>query len=95
MDGERWFGVYRATFFVALLIATIVRLYVVSGFLPELVDRASGRFLGGFDLDLWTARLGSAAMVLTLAAGCRHRGEPGCPRFRTLGEVRARPSADG
>lgn len=69
MDGERWFGVYRVTFFVALLFATMVRLYFVLGFPPELADRGSGRFLGDFAVNLWMARLGSAAWILVLAAG--------------------------
>lgn len=69
MDGERWFRVYRVIFFVALFVTTIVRLYFVLGFPPELADRVGGRFLSGFDLNLWTARLGSVALVLTLAAG--------------------------
>jgi hypothetical protein len=69
MDGERWFRAYRGTFFVALLVTTLVRLYFTLGFPPELADRGSGRFLSGFDVNLWAARLGSVAWVLTLAAG--------------------------
>ena len=69
MDGQRWVRVYRLVFFVALFVTTIVRLYFVLGFPSELADRVRGRFLTGFDLNLWTARLGSVAFVLTVAAG--------------------------
>ncbi len=48
-------------FFVALLITTLVRVYFVLGFPPELADRGSNRLLGGVDINLWTARLGSVA----------------------------------
>ena len=67
MDGKGWFRAYRLTFYLALFVWTVVRLYLVSGFGPELADRARGR-LGGFDVNRWLMRIGSAAFVLTLAA---------------------------
>lgn len=95
MDGERWFRVYRATFFVALLVTTLVRLYFVLGFPPELADRGSGRFLGGFDVNLWAARLGSVAWVLTLAAGAAVVVSLASRTYRKLDEGRVHPPING
>ena len=68
LDGQAWFRAYRITFYLALFVTGVVRLYFISGFGPELVDRVSARLLSGFSLNLWVARIGSAAFVLTLAA---------------------------
>jgi hypothetical protein len=91
IDGERWFRVYRAAFFVALFVATLVRVYFLLGFPPELASRGEDRFLRGFDVNLWASRLGSVAYVLTVAAAAAVVVSLATRTYRRLGERQADP----
>jgi hypothetical protein len=88
MAGESWLRTYRITFYLALFVTVLVRLYFISGFGPELVGHigaltGSGR---GFDLDLWLVRIGSAAFVLAVASAAAIVVCLGVRAYGTLGE---------
>lgn len=86
MDGERWVRWYRTVFFVALLAYVLVEIYFRAGFPVELANRARGPI----DFNLWIARVGSVAWIITVGAGVAILISLAVWAYQSLGE----PSAD-